>query len=95
MHGVDFLFNSSGNWIAFRVGRYIFDVNGNWIGWMPWNDNYVVTDGGEYMGRIIGNRLYKFWNEPYRGYPGYPGYPGYAGYSPLPVGAQDVNLKEL
>jgi hypothetical protein len=28
------LFDSSGTWIAFRIGKYVYDTSGNWIGWM-------------------------------------------------------------
>lgn len=95
-----YLFNSSGDWIAFRINKYVFDTNGNWIGWLPWDEFVVVNTNGEYIGRITNsNRLYYFSNEPYHGYPGYPGYPvhpgypgypGFAGYSSLPVFAADI-----
>jgi hypothetical protein len=101
---VQHLFNSSGNWIAFRRGKYIFDRSGNWIGWLPWDDGYIVDKNGNYFGTIFsGNRLYRYMNAPYRGYPGYSGYPGYpgypgyvgyAGYSPLPLGVVDVSLPD-
>lgn len=98
----DFLFDSSGNWIAFRRSskdNYVFGKDGQWIGWLPWNDAEVVDKNGKYLGTIVGNRLVAF-SRPYRGYPGYPGYPGYAGYpgypgfagyQPLPPGASDVS----
>jgi hypothetical protein len=92
---MQYLFDSSGNWIAFRVGRYVYDTNGQWIGWLPWDDVTVITTTGEYLGTIFpGNRLYRRINEPYRGYPGYPGYPGYAGYSPLPPMTSDVVIEK-
>ena len=57
---VQYLYDSSGNWIAFRVGVNIYSENGTWIGWMPWDDNEVVTTEGDYLGHIFpGNRLYK------------------------------------
>jgi len=88
-----FLYNSRGEWIAFRVGKNIFNTNGNWIGWMPWDDTDVVTPDGKYLGTIcVNDRFYYFRGKPYRGYPGYPGYPGYAGYSPLPPGAEDIKI---
>lgn len=96
---VEFLFNSSGDWIAFRVDKWVYDTDGNPVGWLPWEDNYVITPEGEYLGSICpGRRLYKLAGQPSRGYPGYPGDPGYpgnpghpghAGYSPLPPGAED------
>ena len=88
---MQYLFNSSGGWIAFRVGKFVYDSDGDWIGWLPWGDADVVTIEGEYLGTIYqGNRFYKQIYHPYRGYPGYPGYPGYAGYAPLPPGTEDV-----
>lgn len=99
---VHHLFNSSGDWIAFRIHINVFDTNGKWIGWLPWYDNDVVSISGEYIGTITeGNRLYHFADKPYRGYPGhptypgypeYPGYPGRVEYSPLPSGAKDARL---
>jgi len=93
---VQYLYSSSGEWIAFRQGKYVYDTNGNWIGWLPWGDSDVVTVNGNYIGTIFPkNRFYKVIYKPYRGYPGYPGYPGYAGYSPLPSNAMDIELEEL
>lgn len=101
---IQYLFDSRGAWIAFRRGKYVFDPSGGWMGWLPWDDKDVVDKSGNYLGTIYAeNRLYSFRFHPYRGYPGYPaypsypgypGYPGYAGYSPLPVGAQDVDLSK-
>ena len=98
--GVQYLYNSSGQWIAFRIGTNVYDNHGKWVGWLPWGDADVVTTRGQYLGTITeGDRLYHFRGRPYRGYPGYPGYPGYAGYpgypgfaaySPRPSGAADV-----
>lgn len=98
-----FLYNSSGDGIALRVGKNIFDTDGNWIGWMPWNNSYVLTPNGGYIGTICkNNRFYHFsyffrskkyrdwYPGRYPSYLGYPGYPGYAGYSPLPLGAENI-----
>jgi hypothetical protein len=96
---VKYLFNSSGEWIAFELNNFVYNTDGNWIGWLPWKDNDVITENGEYLGTIYDNRLFQFSNRPYRGYPGYPGYPGhpgypgypgYAGYYSLPSNARDV-----
>ncbi|EKO3914540.1 hypothetical protein P0F25_003261 [Vibrio metschnikovii] len=102
MSSVEYLFNSRGKCVAFRLGKYLYDEKAKWIGWFPWGDNDAVTTKGKYLGSIVNeNRFYFFSNKPYRGYPGYPGYPsypgypgypGYAGYSPLPIGAKDVTL---
>ena len=92
-----FLFNSPGRWVAFRVGRNLFDVRGKWMGWFPWEDQDAVDTAGRYLGTVHpGDRFYAKHHPPYRGYPGYagypgyPGYPGYMGHSPLPPGAEDV-----
>lgn len=87
-----YLFNSSGEWIAFKIDSFIYDTNGNWIGWTPWNDDYAVDTLGNYLGNIIADRLFYFYSAPYRGYPGYPGYPGYGGFFPIPSGAKDVKF---
>lgn len=99
---MQYLFDSSGDWIAFRVGTFIYDTDGEWIGWLPWDDDYVVDIDGRYLGTIFPeNRLYKIRDVPQRAYPGYPGYPGFQGYpgypgfqglAPLPPGAEDVDL---
>ncbi len=86
---VQYLFNSSGIWIAFAKGRYVFSQEGSWIGWLPWSDGHVVDASGCYLGSIIEDqhgksRFYKLLNPPNRGYPGYPGYPGFAGYPGYP-----------
>jgi hypothetical protein len=91
---VQHLFNSSGEWIAFRKGKFVFATDGTWIGWLPWDESEVVDTSGSYIGHIYGgNRLYRRTSNPYRGYPGYPGYPGYAGYKRLPRGLTDVDLE--
>lgn len=98
-----YLFNSDGEWIAFKEGKYIFNTEGEWIGWMGWDDADVADKDGKYLGTIThGNRLYYFTNHPYRGNPGYPGspgypgrpgYPGHAGYDSPPSGAQNTRIK--
>jgi hypothetical protein len=102
---VQYLFNSSGSWIAFRVGKCVFDTKCHWIGWMPWDDTDVVTTEGEYLGTIVENdRFYRFGDKPSRDYPGhpgcpghpdFPGHPGYLAYSPLPPNAEDIRIPEM
>lgn len=97
---MQYLFDSTGYWIAFRVDEFVYDTNGEWIGWVPWDDGYVVDTEGGYLGTIFpGNRLYRITDVPLRSYPGHPGYPGsrahpgypgFQGVSPLPPGAEDV-----
>ena len=90
---VEYLFDTSGKWIAYRVDeRWVWSPDGRFIGWCPWPDDptEVVTVNGDYLGHIVGNRLLRKTFQRYRGYPGYPGYPGYAGYLLLPPGMTDV-----
>lgn len=97
---IQYLYNSSGRWIAFRQGKYVFDTEGNWVGWLPWGDGQVVDVEGRYLGTIYPeDRLYRALTQRKRGYPGYPGYPGrpgypgypgFAGRSHLPPAAADV-----
>ena len=89
---LQYLYSSSGRWIAFRKDKYVFDTNGKWVGWLPWEDQQVVDVEGGYLGTIFpGDGLYRVLNRKYREYPGYPGYPGFAGRSPLPPATADVN----
>lgn len=97
---IQYLYSSSGRWIAFRQDKYVFDTTGKWVGWLPWNDGHVVDIDGRYLGTIYpGNRLYRALAQRKRGYPGYPGfpgrpgypgYPGFAGRSTLPPTAVDI-----
>lgn len=94
------LFDSAGNFIAFRSGQYLFNSSCDWIGWLPWADADAVDLCGEYLGTIFpGARLYRRTDWLYRGYPGWPAFPGhpgrprgddYAGYARLPPGTEDV-----
>jgi hypothetical protein len=94
------LFNSSGEWIAFRQGPDVFDERCNWVGWLPWSDNAVATQEGEYLGTIVEtNRFYYLSDRPHRSHPGpsayaiYPAYPVRPESMPhvaLPVGARDI-----
>ncbi len=98
---IQYLYNSSGRWIAFRQGKYVFDPEGKWVGWLPWGDGQVVDVEGRYLGTIYPeDRLYRALARRQRGYPGYPGYPGrpgypgypgFAGRSPLPPATADVH----
>jgi hypothetical protein len=99
MH-VQYLFNSDGEWIAFRHGQGVFDERCNWIGWLPWGNHEVANQEGEYLGTIVDvNRFYYFVDRPRRPNPGYPerptypalpDSPGLAARAVLPVGATDV-----
>ena len=101
---IQFLFNSSGQWIAFRQGKYVYNTEGEWIGWLPWDDDDVVDITGGYLGTIDpNNRFYRLFYRMHRAYPEYPGFPGYlgylshpgfAGYAPLPSNAEDISELE-
>jgi hypothetical protein len=103
-----YLYDSAGQWIAFRTdtgGRYLFDTTGAWIGWFPWDDeNDAVTPDGEYLGTVVQNRLLWRTAPTYRGTPGYPGapafpghasYPGSVGYGGYVPGFEDVPPSRL
>ena len=96
------LFNSSGDWIGFCLGKNVFDTDSAWRGWFPWDSADITAPDGSYLGTVVGNRLYAY--EHKRGFqiPYYPGYPA----TPLPPerpepvgsrelrdGVSDVNLK--
>lgn len=56
----DHLFDSGGNWIAYRVqDRWVWSKDGKLIGWCPWNDepDLAVRVNGNYLGHIVENRL--------------------------------------
>ena len=55
------LFNSAGSWIGFCLGNNVFSVDAVWRGWFPWNDSAdLMTPRGNYLGTVVGNRLYAF-----------------------------------
>ncbi|PVC80749.1 hypothetical protein DBP19_35180 [Streptomyces sp. CS090A] len=93
-----YLFDSSGAWIAFRIGQYVWDEDCEWVGWCPFNDEKVFTPDGDYLGSILENdRLarevrtprYSRVGRPGRpGRPGCPGRPGRLGRIMLPTGWQ-------
>ena len=84
MKQTEYLYDSSGKWIAFKVGKYLFNTSSDWIGWFPWQDIAVDVEG-HYLGTIfLNNRLLVNLNQPWLPYPGYPGYPGYPEYPGYP-----------
>ena len=46
MNRVLYLFNSSGKWIAFKLGKNLYNKEAKWIGWFPWKDNVAVSVEG-------------------------------------------------
>lgn len=78
----EYLYDLSGEWIAFRAtseSMYLFDPAGEWIGWFPWDDAEAVTPDGDYLGTINGDRLVRAYGHTSRGYPAYPGAPAFPG----------------
>ena len=90
------LFNSHGQWIAFKRNpsdKYVFNTKGKWIGWLPWDKVDVVDVQGQYLGTIFdGDRLLRVLVPKYRGYPGYP---GFRGLRSIPIGTEDVDPEQL
>lgn len=102
-HTVNYLFDSQGEYVAFRKKEYVFTPDGRWIGWTPWLDNDVYSSDGEYIGTIsFGNRLYRLVQWKHQGEeagtiekPVFPGTfpdPQSPGRAPLPPWAKDVNF---
>ena len=99
---VQHLFDSSGFWIAYRIGRNIFDPAGNWVGWLPFEEKEVHDPKGIYLAHIYpGNRLYrnkKFLKREAIVRPERPGYtrrhtfPGMISRERLPIGCEDIRL---
>ena len=56
---IQYLFNSSGDWIATQVGMNVFSVNKKWLGWVRKEDHAVITPENTYLGTILcNNRLF-------------------------------------
>ena len=106
---VQHFFDSSGQWVAFRLhrnDRYLFNAKGKWIGWFPWKDGEVVDIHGRYLGTLLDkDRIYRKTSSPPNGrkagFVSPPGDSGYAGYAERvafcdpPYGYQDVDWSEL
>ena len=99
----DLFFDSTGNWIAFRRGKFIFSASGNWIGWISDQNGEVFDTDGGYLGTIVSDRLFhslfpSTWvNTSHPGYPGRetpPDHPGYPGRFEIPIGMEDIGLLE-
>jgi hypothetical protein len=102
MPAVDYLFDSAGDWIAFRKGRFVYLPDGAWLGWIGDKEQDVFDMDGVYVGAIVkGDRLFRSqWSAPpdNLNHPGYPGslpapeHPGYPGRKDAPDGMEDVAL---
>lgn len=51
MH-VRYIFNTSGNYVAFAQGGHLFDPNGEWLGFIEDGDDVYSARDGSYMGTI-------------------------------------------
>jgi hypothetical protein len=98
----DYFFDSVGNWIAFRNGKFIFAPNGAWMGWIG-QDKDVFDLDGLYLASIVSDRLFRSLSPTESintSHPGYPGrgipvdHPGYPGRFEIPIGMEDVGLLE-
>lgn len=96
---VKYMYNSTGEWIAFRDGASLYDVHGEFLGYMAENGVDIADIEGRYFASIYyGDRVYRKLFAPAMDarYPGRPGrrpppdFPGLAETAPVPVEAQDV-----
>ena len=101
---VEYLFDSRGNWIAFKKGIYLFNRSARWIGWFPMEGIAVDTEG-KYLGtiylndRLLVNLLQKKVSKAaYPGYPEYPGlpvFPGFRGFCSYVPNTEDIKDRRL
>jgi hypothetical protein len=98
----DHFFDSTGNWIAFREGKFLFTPSGAWIGWIG-SGNDVFDVDGLYLGTIVADRLFRSISPSESvntAHPGYPGrqppadHPGYPGRFEIPIGMEEIGLLE-
>ncbi len=101
---VQYLFDSAGVWIAFRIGRNVFDTVGKWVGWLPFENDAteVHSPKGLYLGHIYDDRFYRNSRYLFREAiekapkPGYFSLPTPPPFRParaqLPIGCNDIRL---
>lgn len=100
------LHDQAGDWIAFRVdGRYLYNTSATIFGWcLPDQPDLVLAKDGQYLGEIVGDRLFRQTTPPFVPNPGYlsdpggvgsPSNPGNKGYASLPSGMEDVPRDRL
>jgi hypothetical protein len=46
----EFVWNTSGDWVATRIGDYIWDQAKQWVAWLDGDD--VYTKDGEWIGKL-------------------------------------------
>lgn len=55
----DYVFALNGDWIGFRIGRFIFDTECNWVAWLPYDPIAVFAVNGRFVGHLgPGGRLF-------------------------------------
>jgi hypothetical protein len=95
---VQYLFNSYGEWIAFRDGDSVYEPSGAFLGFVGEDSETVLDNGGRYFATIYGDRLYRDllpstsvprdFNWPRRHES--PDPPPSPGFADVPVAAEDV-----
>jgi len=100
---MQYLFNSAGQWIAFRENQYVCNTFGKLIGWTAWNDEDVADRDGNYLGtiypenRLLHNKSQRNHSKPevsyYPGFALIPDQPKPVKEVVLPNGAEDVNIQ--
>ena len=49
---VRYIFNTSGNYVAFVQGNHLFDTNSNWLGFIEDGDDVYSAKDGSYLGTL-------------------------------------------
>lgn len=74
------LFDDKGDYIAFSIENYLYDIDGRWIGWFPLCDEIAYDINNVYLGSVLyENRLFsdnRLHKKIYKGsIPKFKGYP--------------------
>jgi hypothetical protein len=94
----EFVWTTSGDWIATRVGNYIFDGSKAWVAWLDGTD--VYTKDGEWIGTFSrDNRVLRpraIARKPLRtDLPPEPPKPDLPGRAPLPPMFSELNFSTI
>jgi hypothetical protein len=49
---VRYIFNTSGNYVAFVQGNHLFDTNSRWLGFIEDGDDVYSAEDGSYVGTL-------------------------------------------
>jgi hypothetical protein len=95
---VQHLFNSYGEWIAFRDEDFVYEPSGAFLGFIGEDGESVLDNGGRYYATLFDNRLYRqlfpaislprHFSQPNHHQP--PDPPPSPGFGEIPPGAEDV-----